>query len=127
MRAQAVADLYTVSRGHLVSIMDVILDSRESATVQSGIDDDWMDSIEERQRLALHDPSDDEMMLEIFNPWWYGARLARKWQGTVVTPVDCSSSRIYHVSAERSTAAWDSSLDSNDIADTLELDSYATA
>ena len=116
IRAQAIADLYSVARGNQVSIMDVVLDSQPVARPdpRTGITEELMDYLEERQRITMHDPSDEEILQEMFNPWYHGRRQARKWLGTVVTPVDCSSSRIYRVSAERSTVSWDSSLDSEE-------------
>ncbi|KAF7800141.1 hypothetical protein EIP86_011386 [Pleurotus ostreatoroseus] len=123
-RVQAVADLCSVARGHQVSIMDVVLDAQASAA-GGGLDEDLLDALEERQRIAMHGLSDEDAVLEMLSPRWYGVRQARKWQGTLVPPVDCSSSRIYHISAERSTASWDGNLDSDDGASSL--DSYGTA
>ena len=127
VESQVITDLYTKARGSQVSIMDIVLDSKLSpATPRDGVSpEDWMDNLEEHQRIALHDPSDEDMLREIISPWWHGIRQARKWRGTPVAPVDCSSRRIYRVSAERSTAAWDSSLDSEDSANTSG--SYGTA
>ncbi len=82
--------------------MDVILESTAPRTQQLDVEA-FMDAMEERARIFLDYPSDDEILLEMVSTRQYGNRQAARWQGVSVTPVDCSSRNIYHVSAERST------------------------
>lgn len=109
-RARAAADLTSMGRGKQVSIMDVILDSQAPTARLDA--EDLIDAIEQYQCIAFARPSaEDDLLADMFVPGRYEARQAAFWQD-VRDALEYSPKSIYHVSAERSTAAWDTASDS---------------
>lgn len=92
--------------------MDVILDSQEPT---AGLDaDDLMDAMEQYQRIVFGRPSaEDDVLADMFVPGRYEARQEASYREIAAAQADYSPKSIYHVSAERSTALWDASLDSD--------------
>ena len=111
-RARATAELSKGRGGKQVSIMDVILDAQQPT---AGLDaDDLMDAMEQYQRIAFARPSaEDDFLADMFVPGRYEARQEALWRDIAAAQMDYSPKSIYHVSAERSTATWDASLDSD--------------
>jgi hypothetical protein len=99
-----------MDRGRRVAIMDVILDSRARLDL-----DDLRDAIAQCQRNVLGRPSpEDDSLADMFVPGRYEARQAAFWEDAIADAlVDYSPNSIYNVSAERSTACWGTSLDSD--------------
>ncbi|KAJ3483950.1 hypothetical protein NLI96_g5981 [Meripilus lineatus] len=96
-------------------IMDIILDSLPPVTISTS--DELMETIDSFKRFTatldsvsnLHTRSSiDSKDLEEY--WRVQAKV---WQGVAEGPSDYSPRRIYHVSAERSTASWDSGTQSD--------------
>lgn len=90
--------------------MDVILDAQAPTARLDA--DDLLDAIEECQRIALARPSaEDDLLADMFVPGRYEARQVAFWQD-VTAALEHSPKSMYHVSAERSTATWDTASDS---------------
>ncbi|GJE84338.1 hypothetical protein PsYK624_004140 [Phanerochaete sordida] len=108
-RARAAAER-AAGRGKRVGIMDVILDAQAPTARLDA--DDLLDAVEQCQRTALALPSaEDDLLADMFVPGRYEARHAAFWQD-VTAALEYAPRSLYHVSAERSTAAWDAASDS---------------
>ncbi|EKM59296.1 uncharacterized protein PHACADRAFT_169821 [Phanerochaete carnosa HHB-10118-sp] len=109
-RARAAADLSSLGCGKDVSIMDVILDAQAPTARLDA--DDLLDAIEQCQRTALARPSaEDDVLADMFVPGRYEARQIAFWQD-VTAALEYAPKSLYRLSAERSTAAWDTASDS---------------
>ncbi|KAI0346856.1 hypothetical protein BDW22DRAFT_464410 [Trametopsis cervina] len=95
-----------------VSVMDVVLNAQ---TPNRRLDvEDLRDAIDECHRIALSFPASDEddVLANMFVPGRVEARQAFLAEDVGAVLDEFSPRGIYQVSAERSTAAWDPSLDS---------------
>lgn len=106
-----------------VSIMDVVLDA-QGPNRRLDIED-LRDAIEECHRVALSIPAsdEDELLANMFVPGRYEARQAFLAEDVQDLAEDFTPKEIYQVSAERSTATWEPSLDSESSDDNLSLES----
>lgn len=109
----AAARTTTRRDGRRVSIMDVVLDA-QPATARLDADD-FLDAIEQAQRIALALPSpEDDWLADLFVPGRYEARQAAFWREVLAPVVEDAPYHLYNVSAERTTASWSAELESSD-------------
>lgn len=109
-RARAAAECSGRGRGRHVSIMDVVLDAQAPTARLDA--DDLLDAIEQHQRAALARPSaEDDLLADMFVPGRYEARQRALWREAAAA-LEYWPKSLYHVSAERTTAAWDAASDS---------------
>ncbi|KAI0082375.1 hypothetical protein K474DRAFT_1671071 [Panus rudis PR-1116 ss-1] len=103
---ETVQDYDLTEQGSKPSLMDVILDARPPVTRYS--EDLLFDAIE----FGKPQPIDGfKTQRDLYDYWAHQEFL---WRGLKVEPMDVSPRKIYHVSAERSTATWDTGIGPND-------------
>ena len=80
--------------------------------------EDLQDAIEECYRVALSAPASeiDHVLADMLIPGRYEARQAALDDRPQVIPEEFTANEIYRVSAERSTATWEPSLNAENLA-----------
>ncbi|CAL1701275.1 unnamed protein product [Somion occarium] len=104
-RARETIRLNSKSPGHPPFLMDTVLNSQAPNT--ANLEELLTEALDHKLGRSFHPDA-----AHYRNDYWTNEPYL--WRGVAVEPLDLSPRKIYHVSAERSTASWDSTLDGED-------------